>query len=73
MTDVLIRNLEPEDVGRLDAQAAAVGLSRNEYLRRRLQQEARRGHGPVTHAHFERFTGRFGDLASESLMRRAWD
>jgi hypothetical protein len=48
MTDVLIRNLEPEDVARLDAQAAAVGLARNEYLRRRLQQEARRGHGPVT-------------------------
>lgn len=43
MTDVLIRDLEPEDVARLDARATALGLSRNEYLRRRLEQDARRG------------------------------
>ena len=73
MTDVLIRDLEPEDVARLDAHAAALGLSRNEYLRRRLQQEARRGHGSVTLADFERFTGRFSGLADEALMSRAWE
>ena len=31
MTDVLIRDLEPEDVARLDAHAARLGLSRDEY------------------------------------------
>jgi hypothetical protein len=73
MTDVLIRDLEPEDVARLDARATALGLSRNEYLRRRLEQDARRGTGSVTQADFERFAERFGDLADEELMRRAWE
>ena len=73
MTDVLIRDLEPEDVARLDARAAALGLSRNEYLRRRLKQDARRGTGSVTQADFERFAKRFSDLADEELMRRAWE
>jgi len=73
MTDVLIRDLEPEDVARLDARAAAQGLSRNEYLRRRLEQESRRGTGSVTQADFERFAERFSDLADEGLMRRAWE
>ncbi|HEY6682539.1 MAG TPA: ribbon-helix-helix protein, CopG family [Propionibacteriaceae bacterium] len=73
MTDVLIRDLEPEDVARLDARAAALGLSRNEYLRRRLEQDARRGTGSVTQADFERFVERFSDLADDELMRRAWE
>ena len=29
MTDVLIRDLKPQDVARLDAHAAALGLSRS--------------------------------------------
>ena len=73
VTDVLIRDLEPEDVARLDARAAAQGLSRNEYLRRRLEQDARRGTGSVTQADFERFAERFSDLADEELIRRAWE
>ena len=73
MTDVLIRDLEPEDVARLDARAAALGLSRNEYLRRRLEQDARRGTGSVTQADFERFVERFSELADDELMRRAWE
>ena len=73
MTDVLIRDLEPADVARLDARAAALGLSRNEYLRRRLEQDARRGTGSVTQADFERFVERFSDLADDELMRRAWE
>ena len=73
MTDVLIRDLEPEDVARLDARAAALGLSRHEYLRRRLEQDARRGTGAVTQADFERVVERVSDLADEELMRRAWE
>lgn len=70
---MLIRDLEPEDVARLDAHAARLGLSRNEYLRRRLAQDARRGVGWVTFADFERFGERFSGLADEELMRRAWE
>jgi hypothetical protein len=73
MTDVLIRDLKPEDVAMLDAHAAALGLSRNEYLRRRLEPDARRGTGPVTLADFERLAERFSGLADEELMRRAWE
>jgi hypothetical protein len=73
MTDVLIRGLKPEDVARLDAHAVALGLSRNEYLRRRIEQDARRGRGPVTRADFERFADRFRGLADVELMRRAWE
>jgi hypothetical protein len=73
MTDVLIRDLEPEDVARLDARAAALKLSRNEYLRRRLEQDALCGTGSVAQADFKRFAERFGDLADEELMRRAWE
>jgi hypothetical protein len=67
MTNVLIRDLEPQDVARLDAHAAALGLSHNEYLRRRLQQDARRGAGSVTQADFKRIAERFSDLADEEL------
>jgi hypothetical protein len=50
-----------------------LGLSRNEYLRRRLEQDARRGVGSVSQADFERFTELFSGLADEELMRRAWE
>jgi hypothetical protein len=40
MTDVLIRDVPEEVVAVLDAHAARLGLSRTEYLRRRLAQDA---------------------------------
>ena len=39
MADVLIRGLSEAAVARIDADAAAQGLSRNEYLRRRFEAE----------------------------------
>ena len=40
MPDVLIRNFPAEDLTLLDEQAARLGISRTEYLRRHLHREA---------------------------------
>jgi len=37
MPDVLVRGLSTDAVERIDAEAEALGLSRNEYLRRKLE------------------------------------
>jgi hypothetical protein len=39
MPDVLIRGLSEAAIARIDADATAHGLSRNEYLRRRFEAE----------------------------------
>ncbi|HZE15461.1 MAG TPA: hypothetical protein VE197_06980, partial [Mycobacterium sp.] len=39
MADVLIRGLSDAAVARIDSDAASLGLSRNEYLRRRFESE----------------------------------
>ncbi|MEV4418874.1 ribbon-helix-helix protein, CopG family [Patulibacter sp. NPDC049589] len=72
MPDVLIRDLPAEDLARLDAHAARQGLSRTEYLRRRLHEAAARLDAPVTAGDLERFAARFGDLADPEVMRQAW-
>jgi hypothetical protein len=38
MANILIRDLSQEAVDRIDAAAANLGLSRNEYLRRKLEE-----------------------------------
>jgi hypothetical protein len=70
--DVLIRDVPAEDLARIDAHAARLGLSRTEYLRRRLRQEAARPIAPVTAADLERFATRFADLGDPEVMRQAW-
>lgn len=72
MPDVLIRDVPAEDLARIDARAARLGLSRTEYLRRRLHQDAGRPHGPVTADDLRAFTARFGDLDDPDVMRQAW-
>lgn len=68
MTDVLIRNVPDEDLARIDAHAARLGLARGEYLRRQIAKDAARGSGSVTVDQF----AKFADLADEELMRDAW-
>jgi hypothetical protein len=70
--DILIRDVPAEDLARIDAHAARLGLSRTEYLRRRLHQDAARPAPPVTADDLRAFTARFGDLADPEVMRRAW-
>jgi hypothetical protein len=72
MPDILIRDIPAEDLARIDAHAARMKLSRSEYLRRRLRQEAARPAAPVTAADLQRFASRFSDLDDPEVMRRAW-
>jgi len=48
MSDIQNRDVPDDVVTAIDARAAAVGLSRNEYLRRRLAQDSRVGARRVT-------------------------
>lgn len=47
MADVVIRGLSDAVVARIDADATAQGLSRQEYLRRRFEAERSAAHQPV--------------------------
>jgi plasmid stability protein len=73
MTDVLIRDVPDEVVAALDAHAARLGLSRSEYVRRRLAQDAALREPAVSVADLARFTDLFSDLADPDVMSRAWD
>lgn len=73
MTDALIRGLSDEAIERIDAEAAALGLSRNEFLRRKL--EGTRPSSPeatVTTADWSRSAAVFGDLTEPEVMDSAW-
>jgi hypothetical protein len=73
MPDVLIRDVSAEDLARIDAHAARLGLSRTEYLRRRLHQDAAaRPASPVTTDDLMKFATRFRDLEDPEVTRRAW-
>lgn len=73
MTDVLVRDVPEDVVAALDARASRLGLSRSEYLRRRLAQEAVNGPRPVTVEHLVEFAETFADLADPDVMKGAWE
>jgi hypothetical protein len=72
MPDVLIRNLSPEDLAMIDDNAARLGISRSEYLRRTIEQEARRSKRKLTIDDLERLAELCADLDDEEIMRGAW-
>jgi hypothetical protein len=73
MSDVLIRDI-PEDVlAAVDAHAARLGLSRSEYIRRRLAQDASSTPGGVSIEDLRAFADAFADLGDPSVMSGAWD
>lgn len=74
MTDVLIRDVPDDILVAIDADAARLGLSRTEYLRRTLTQAATRASGVVTTTveDLARFGTSFADLADDDVMRQAW-
>jgi plasmid stability protein len=72
MTDMLIRDVPDEVVAALDTHAGRLGLSRSEYVRRRLAQDAATSDTPVTVADLTRFTAHFGALADPDVMAQAW-
>lgn len=72
MTNILIRDVPDDVVAALDARAALLGLSRNEFLRRRIAQEARRSSSPVTAEDLRQFGALTTDLGDPEVMARAW-
>ena len=72
LTDILIRNVAEADVERIDAQAARLGLSRGEYLRRRIVQDAARTGEELTVDALQRAAELSRDLLDEDVMRGAW-
>jgi phage FluMu protein gp41 len=76
VADVLIRGLSVAAVARIDADAAARGLSPQEYLRRRFEAE-----GAITPPHrrarltaedLDRAAAAATDLDDAAMMRKAW-
>ena len=72
MSDVLIRDIPDDVLVGIDAHAAALGLSRVEYIRRRLAQDARTARVPVSRDDLQRFGMAVAGLGDEELMREAW-
>lgn len=73
MSDVLIRDIPDHVLAGLDAHAARLGLSRSEYIRRRLAQDASAASVAVSVADLHRFSDRFADLADETVIGKAWE
>ena len=73
MTDILIRDVPDEVVAAIDLRAHALGISRVEYLRRRLAQDVAFTQVVVTVEHLESFTHAHADLADPEIMAGAWD
>lgn len=72
MTDILIRDVPDDVIAALEAHARRLGLSRSEYVRRRLTQDAAVTGSPVRAGDLARFAETFGDLADPDVMSRAW-
>jgi hypothetical protein len=71
MTDMLIRDVPDDVIAAVDARASRLGLSRSEYVRRRLAQDAAAG-AAVTTRDLARFAETFADLDDPAVMSRAW-
>jgi hypothetical protein len=72
MKDILIRDVPDEVIEAVDAHAGRLGLSRSEYIRRRLAQDAATQRSLVTPRALALFADRFGDLADPDVMAQAW-
>jgi len=73
MAQLLIRDVPAHVIAAIDGRAAKLGLSRSEFLRRRLAQEATTASSPVTVDDLREFAATFADLADDELMRNAWE
>jgi hypothetical protein len=72
MTDMLIRDVPDDVVAAVDARARRLGLSRSEYVRRRLAQHAASAGAVVSTEDLARFSERFGGLGDPDAMSQAW-
>lgn len=72
MPDVLIRDVPESVLAEVDAHAARLGISRVEYIRRRLAADAATSHAHVSTQHLRAFADSFADLADPDVMVNAW-
>jgi hypothetical protein len=73
MSDVLIRDVPDDVLAALEQLASKLGLSRTEYIRRRLAQDARAARITVTSADWDRFADDYRDLGDPAVMDQAWE
>ena len=73
MSDVLIRDVPDEVLTAIDARAAKLGISRVEYVRRRLAQDAAVAPVLVTVADLQHLGTTYADLADPEVTAGAWD
>lgn len=73
MSDVLIRDVPDEVLSAIDAKASMLGISRVEYVRRRLAQDASLSPVSVNADDLRQFSDTFADLADPQVMTGAWD
>jgi hypothetical protein len=72
MADVLIRDVPDAVLVGVDAHAARLGISRVEYIRRRLAADAATASAPVSVQDLREFAERFADLDNDEVMDAAW-
>ncbi len=72
MADMLIRDVPDAVVAAVDAHAVRLGLSRSEYVRRRLAQDADVSGSSVAVSDLARLAELTADLADPDIMDRAW-
>lgn len=72
MADLLVRDVPEEVMNALDAHAGRLGISRSEYVRRRLAADAALSDAPVQTADLVKFSDLFADLDDPEVMGQAW-
>jgi hypothetical protein len=72
--NILIRDLSQAAVDRIDAAAANLGISRNEYLRRKFEENPTPTESgrTVTAQDWQQSAEVFADLADPAVMAAAW-
>jgi hypothetical protein len=72
VADVLIRDVPDAVLAEVDAHAARLGLSRVEYIRRRLAADASASNAQVSAQDLRKFADTFADLADREVIDEAW-
>lgn len=72
MPDMLVRNVPNETVRQIEKNAARLGLSREEYLRRELARISGTDSSPVTREDLTRAAAVFADVEDPAVMEQAW-
>lgn len=72
MADMLIRDVPDRVLAAVDAHAGRLGLSRSEYVRRRLAQDAEMTGASVATSDLARLSELIADLGDPDVMDEAW-